>query len=459
MTAPTLPALRHLAGPDLRPRCVSGREDGLVRVFRALPVDGQLVVHAFSDHPDDLDTWYDCPACRETIGGTEPMTAPPEAREIDGPADLARGVATAGSWAWDASNYDYQRGAVNVALAVSQGIAGMTFKATEGTNYRDPYWAATYAKMRASRLVFYGAYHVLYPSSMASISAQLAFFTGVLDATAPGWRSDPRFVVQIDAEKFAYMTSAPTVADCNAFRAGIITARGGTDCLGYLPRWLYGTAAGGYAGPLWSSAYVGGTGSCAQVYPGDNGTGWQPYGKTPLVWQFSSSVTIAGQAPSDANAIKLGAAALLAAVNGGNDDMATISQADFDSRMLTFFKTHTQNWAMLQGLYNQPIANTSAATLGTVQQLFKAMQKFLGVTSADWESPATTLPAMAAQLATVADPTKFAAAVVAALPEGGPSVDQMVTALREVFAQLATSPTLPADTPAGAEAPAASAEV
>lgn len=326
---------------------------------------------------------YTCPACRAARGGTQPMRNPQPPAEL---APGARRVATAGSWAWDVSSYDHARGPLDMALAVQQGVALVTHKATEGTNYQDPYWAATYRSMAASRLAAYGAYHVLYPGGMVSIAAQVAFFTGVLDATAPGWRADPRFVIQLDAERFSYMAAAPSVAECNQFRAAVIGARGGGDVAGYLPRWLYGDSAAAYSGPLWSSAYVAGTGSPAAIYPGDSGPGWAPYGsKAPLIWQFTSSATIAGQAPSDANAIRIGAGQLLAVLTGGigvgdADNWAkAYSQGvpAWTTEGGTKLSNEPVNWRIRDEAWQKAMTATLAAQAAQITALGAALAKVL----------------------------------------------------------------------------------
>lgn len=308
----------HVGGPDDAALCGERR--------------GRLV-----SHPDvfsSSDQHFSCPACRAVLGGTEPLKgSPSSSRPVRGLA----GVGTAGSWLWDCSSYDHARGPVDVALAARQGIAGVTHKASEGTGYVDPYWAPTVTRMRASQLACYGPYHVLWPGAQVSVTAQVAFLVGLLDSTARGWRTDPRLIVQLDAERFSYMPSAPTVSDCNQFRALFNAARGQGDVAGYLPRWLYGAGGGAYHGPLWSSAYVPGAGTPAALYPGDGGGGWQPYGPgqaAPLIWQFSASATVAGQTPCDINAVRGGTAHLLSALAGGagpatnrgDDDMITYLQ-------------------------------------------------------------------------------------------------------------------------------------
>jgi hypothetical protein len=361
---------------------------------------------------------YSCPACRSALGGTEPMAGPAGAPA----ASTARRVATAGSWGWDVSSYDHARGPVSVDLAVRQGITLMTHKATEGTSYRDPYWAPTYQRMRASQLAAYGPYHVLYPAAMVSVTAQVNFLVGVLDSSAPGWRTDPRFVVQLDAERFDYMSGPPSVEECNQFRSLLIHARGGGDVIGYLPRWLYGDAAGAYGGPLWSSAYVSGAGSPAAIYPGDSGTGWQPYGgKAPLIWQFSSTATIAGQQPCDANAVRIGVGQLLAVLTGG------IGVGDADNWALSYSQGAPQ-WTTAGGrkLTNEPV---------NWRVRDEAWQKAVTVTMA---AQAAQITALSAALGKVleAGGSADSAAVIAHIDQVAAAESAAVAALKDELDQL-----------------------
>jgi hypothetical protein len=313
VTMAELMVTRHLAGADTFALC-GARLGARVAVSSAL---------ALSEAPQH---WYNCPACRAALGGTEPMKVPAGRRPNEMaavPVGQAGAAVRGGSWAWDTSNYDYDRGGVDVTRAVAEGVAGMTAKVSEGTSYRDPFWPVTAGKLRPSTLTWWGPYHVLYPASMASIPAQVQVLVQILDATVPGWRTDPRCIPQLDAERFSYMSRAPSVAECNEFRARLIAARGGGDVLGYLPAWLYGAAASGYAGPLWSSSYVGGSGTLAALYPGDGGVGLRPYsagGKPPELWQFTAAATIAGQHPCDGNVTRRPAAQLVNLVNGSLED-------------------------------------------------------------------------------------------------------------------------------------------
>jgi hypothetical protein len=106
----------------------------------------------------------------------------------------------------------------------------------------------------------------------------------------------------------------------------------------YAPKWCYGDALVGLSWPLWASSYVSGTGGFRALYPGDDSTRWAAYsGQTPAILQYSSSATIGGQTTSDANAYRGTLQELTTLVapgwSGEGDDMATISQSDFNDRM------------------------------------------------------------------------------------------------------------------------------
>ncbi len=89
--------------------------------------------------------------------------------------------------------------------------------------------------------------------------------------------------------------------------------------LAYVPRWYWSQLGGPDLSGLTarkigmvSSAYPGGSGTAAQLYPGDGAAGWQPYGSlTPLLYQFTNQASDGGQR-IDMNACKSSAVALAA---------------------------------------------------------------------------------------------------------------------------------------------------
>jgi glycosyl hydrolase family 25 len=179
-------------------------------------------------------------------------------------------------------------------------------KVTEGTYYTDadfPGWRTQAA--RISKPLFW--YHFL---SGEDATAQADHTAGALGATTlPG---------MLDCEpegKFA-PTLAQIIAYVKAAHAVGLNLR-----LVYLPHWywvrmgspnLSELAALGVS--LVSSAYPGGSGTAAQLYPGDGAAGWLPYGgMTPLIYQFTNQASDGGQR-IDFNAFRGTFAALLDAL-------------------------------------------------------------------------------------------------------------------------------------------------
>jgi len=218
---------------------------------------------------------------------------------------------------------------MDLARARREGIALFTHKASEGTSFTDPYVDDAMTRGRAVFPVL-GTYHVLWPQNTA---AQTDHWIDVVTGSAPWWRDHPCFVWQIDAELFQNFTPyrPPTVAEINACgdrlvaRLGINPER----VIVYAPKWLYQDGLRGLKYQLWASAYVTGSGGFKALYPGDGNNRWGAYsGITPAILQFTSSATIAGQSPTDANAIKVGSDAALQALFRGTpgDDMAVADQ-------------------------------------------------------------------------------------------------------------------------------------
>jgi len=173
-------------------------------------------------------------------------------------------------------------------LAKLADAAFVIAKVTEGTYYKDddfPGWRAQAAQV-GKPLIWY---HFL---SGEGAAAQAAYTSKILGPTAlPG---------MLDCEpegKFA-PTLAQIIAYVKASHAAGLNLR-----LVYLPRWywerlgspdLSELAALGVH--LVSSAYPGGSGTAAQLYPGDSAAGWNSYGgMTPLLYQFTDKASDGGQ--------------------------------------------------------------------------------------------------------------------------------------------------------------------
>jgi GH25 family lysozyme M1 (1,4-beta-N-acetylmuramidase) len=202
---------------------------------------------------------------------------------------------------WDASDFDWSRGPMDLGAAKADGITWFTHKATESTNVRHVHLADALTRARSAGFEFLGAYHVI--RSSPSVDAQVNYFLGTLDQQVPWWRDFPGFMLQVDLELWSYdQVSASTgIAFANA-----LVAAQPKKVITYASRGMYGNSLVGLPTPLWNAAY--GTDPAVhyrQAYPGDNGIGWTPYsGQTPVMWQYGSRLTIGSQPGCDANAFR-----------------------------------------------------------------------------------------------------------------------------------------------------------
>lgn len=185
------------------------------------------------------------------------------------------------------------------------GLDAHAIKATEGSTYRNPSFAAQLSRARATGKPTI-AYHYVHAGDVAG---QLANIRGAVSAAAP---------VMLDLEAGGDVATTRSLA--SALRsAGYVVP------LLYCPAWWL-SANGGLnidtrsIAPLWSSQYPAGGSNLVSVYAaagGDSGPGWGSYGgQAPALWQFSSSISIGGYSAIDVSAYR-GTRTQLAALLGG----------------------------------------------------------------------------------------------------------------------------------------------
>ncbi|HTI26197.1 MAG TPA: GH25 family lysozyme [Kutzneria sp.] len=220
-------------------------------------------------------------------------------------------------YGWDASDFDWSRGPMDLAAARRDGITFFTHKATEGTSTQHKHLADRLDRARAVGIEFLGAYHVV--RSGPSVAAQVAYFLAYLDAQVPWWRGYPGFFLQPDLERWSYdnVAASTGVAFCGALKAAQPKR-----VIAYASKGQYGDQLAGLAGlgvPLWNANYgANRAGHYRQAYPGDSGAGWAAYsGQTPVLWQYGSQLTIGSQPGCDANAFR-----------GTLDDLRTLIMGD-----------------------------------------------------------------------------------------------------------------------------------
>lgn len=200
---------------------------------------------------------------------------------------------------WDASDFDWSRGPMDLGAAARDGIQFFTHKATEGTAARHQHYGAALTRARDAGIPVLGAYHVV--RSAGALSSQVKSFTGYLDEATPWWRSHPNFFLQADVERWPYDNVAPQTG--TAFADQLAAATGRTVVI-YASKGQYDNELAGNR-PLWNANYTGASGHYREIYPGDNGVGWQSYSnRTPVFWQYSDNATIGNQPSCDANAFR-----------------------------------------------------------------------------------------------------------------------------------------------------------
>jgi hypothetical protein len=208
-------------------------------------------------------------------------------------------------WGWDASDYDWQRGPMNLVDAQRDGISFFTHKATEGTTWKAVHYQDGLERARDAGIPVLGAYHFLWPDD---IEAQVTAWMDVVDAETPWWRDAP-WIWQVDAEKPNAYTRIPNPDEVSRAVAAVRQRMAQQDARGYVvvyaPRWAYGdTLGGGF--DIWNSNY---SGSGAprpfkEQYQGvgDLQSGWDPMsGRKPRILQFASDAQIGTQKTCDAN--------------------------------------------------------------------------------------------------------------------------------------------------------------
>jgi GH25 family lysozyme M1 (1,4-beta-N-acetylmuramidase) len=202
-------------------------------------------------------------------------------------------------YGWDASDFDWGRGPMDLAAARADGIDFFTHKATESTNTQHIHYGEVMNRARAAGVPFLGAYHVV---RTGDIMAQVTYFLAYVNAQTPWWSSFPGWFFQGDLEKWSYDAVAASMGP--AFCAEV-ERRTGKRCVLYAPKWAYGDSIGGSA-PLWASAYGSNpAGPYRNAYPGGASPSWGAYsGRTPAILQFGSRATIGRQPTCDINAFR-----------------------------------------------------------------------------------------------------------------------------------------------------------
>ncbi|AEV52146.1 lysin [Rhodococcus phage RGL3] len=187
----------------------------------------------------------------------------------------------------DVSNH---QGEFNFAAAKSEGFVFATHKVTEGTGYRDPYWARARREMEAHFPGRWGGY--VFCRTNTDPAAEARYFYDAVggDTTVP---------VQIDYED---TTNGGSGADLFA-RVRAFQDLGFRLLPIYVPRWFWEGRMGrpdlsGLPVPIWNSHYARGVDFASTLYDGHTAknAAWADMGGKPVgILQFSETARVAGQ--------------------------------------------------------------------------------------------------------------------------------------------------------------------
>lgn len=236
---------------------------------------------------------------------------------------------------WDASDFDWDRGPMDLGAARRDGVVFFTHKATENTNVKHLHFGEAMARARDAGVPFLGAYHVV--RSPRNAQQELDYFLSYVDRAAPWlWKHDGSFI-QVDLEKWPY--DAVPAAEGEAF-ADLAEAQVGKVAVIYASKGQYGNELAGTSHELWNANYPLSyqTGTLRELYNragGDSGPGWATYsGRTPKIWQYTSSARIGSQNTCDANAFRGSEEDFRAMIQG--DDVALTPEEHGWLRLIAF---------------------------------------------------------------------------------------------------------------------------
>lgn len=223
-------------------------------------------------------------------------------------------------YGWDASDFDWDRGSMDLNAARRDGIDFFTHKATESTNVKHKHYADAMNRARNAGIPFLGAYHVV--RSSADLTAQVNYLLAYVNAATPWWKDFDGWFFQVDLEKWTY---DDVDAGKGEVFADILEQRSGRKAVIYASKGQYGNALLGTSHPLWNANYGNNAAKgFKQLYTdrgGDIGAGWASYsGVAPRIWQYGSNAIIGSQHTCDANAFR-GSTSDFAAMIGGSSNI------------------------------------------------------------------------------------------------------------------------------------------
>lgn len=225
-------------------------------------------------------------------------------------------------FAWDLSDYDYDRGTrpSHVAAAAGEGIRIVTHKATEhstGGVFKHEHMGEMLTAARDAGVPFIGPYVVVRSGIDPAVQAATAI--AFIREQTPWWFTFAGRMIQVDLEKWPYDNVAASIGEAVAVelerQAGVPVR-----ALMYASRGQYADSLPGTR-PLWNANYnySGASRPFRQQWAdveAHGAPGFVTYsGRMPIMVQFASDAVIGGGSPGDISVFR-GTEAEFAAIIG-----------------------------------------------------------------------------------------------------------------------------------------------
>lgn len=370
----------------------------------------------------------------------------------------------------DVSHHDWDRrgGALDWASIAGAGMGRvMCARASYGDpqvfNPPSPRFAEYMAAGRAAGFDCRGGYHNLIRGDQASINRQVDLLRSTMDRYGAEW-------AMADVEAYAELVQrglVPGWQDVQRFHDRWYAVESRTMAW-YIARWVWEGHLGspdltGLRGPLINANYRGGDGTAQGIYANAGTAGWAEYltapkggpvrrsGRSPDIWQFTSTGNVPGASDStDVNAYPGTVDQLVAMLTGthneGDDDMPRYyrildgevgvsngpvrygfaTPADVDVSLAA----HGKTWADIQTITPADLAGTGwGVSLNALVATVAAIASKVDIDPAELEAIKQAAGAgVAAQIPALVD------ALVARLPADSMSREDLAGVLRDVLA-------------------------
>lgn len=317
----------------------------------------------------------------------------------------------------------HHQGTFDLHRTAREGFHFAFLKATEGSSFVDSRFARNLRESRAAGLLP-AAYH--YQRGDSSAVAQADHIRRIVPAAVP---------VILDVE------ANGGHSDLSRDIIGRLTASGYRSPLLYLPQWYWkqiGSPDLRGLPPLWYSRYANNEGGYAsEIYERHRewfAQHWGGYGGLPVaVLQFTSSATVAGHTPVDANAFR-GTRGELAALLGSTGEPGGIESMALDTPFVdSFGNTQTVESFMVEVMRKLNDLHYPAVVPGSVPSRIPGDRNTTNVfdmikDSTSWTNQILGLVARM-QAGSTTDPNEIAAALRPVIADVvGPVVQESVTA-------------------------------